>query len=88
MTWLDWVAMIVIFAGLFCAVLIYSRHTSFIVGMGAQLLIVLRPYILSALTFALAFMMKRNTPEVENEMAECVRRGGEWDNFNKKCRYR
>lgn len=29
---------------------------------------------------------RRNTPEIEKQMAECVRRGGEWDNFAKRCR--
>ena len=30
----------------------------------------------------------RNPPEIEAKMHDCVRRGGEWDNFNKKCRDR
>lgn len=28
---------------------------------------------------------RRNTPEVEAEMAACVRRGGRWNNFTKRC---
>ena len=30
---------------------------------------------------------RRNPPEIEQRMAECVRRGGTWDNFRKRCRY-
>ena len=29
---------------------------------------------------------RRNPPEIEQRMAECVRRGGTWDNFRKRCR--
>lgn len=29
---------------------------------------------------------KRNTPDIEAQMHECIRRGGEWDNFRKRCR--
>lgn len=29
---------------------------------------------------------KRNSPEIEARMRDCVRRGGEWDNFRKRCR--
>lgn len=29
---------------------------------------------------------KRNSPDVEARMHDCIRRGGEWDNFRKRCR--
>lgn len=29
---------------------------------------------------------RRNSPEVEAKMHECIRRGGEWDNFRKRCK--
>ena len=47
---------------------------------------------LSALAAAAAWkaikpvVTKRNSPEIEARMRECVRRGGEWDNFKKRCR--
>lgn len=31
------------------------------------------------------YFSRRNTPEVEAEMAACVRRGGKWNNFKKRC---
>ena len=33
-----------------------------------------------------AIVLKRNTPEIEARMQECYRRGGEWDNFRKRCK--
>ena len=27
----------------------------------------------------------RNTPEIEAKMQECVRRGGRWNNWKKRC---
>lgn len=33
-----------------------------------------------------AYVLKRNTPEIEARMQECYRRGGQWDNFNKRCK--
>lgn len=35
-----------------------------------------------------AYILMRDPPEIEALKVECVRRGGEWDNFNKKCRYK
>lgn len=35
-----------------------------------------------------AYFAKRNSPEIEAEMHKCARMGGEWDNFNKKCRFK
>lgn len=33
------------------------------------------------------YFLKHNTPEIEKKMQECTRRGGTWDNFNKRCRF-
>lgn len=34
------------------------------------------------------YFAKRNPEKVEDDMARCVRMGGEWDNFRKKCRFK
>jgi hypothetical protein len=34
----------------------------------------------------IAYIVKRNPPDIEAKMQECIRRGGEWDNFNKRCK--
>ncbi len=85
MTWLDWTAYIVIFAALFCVVYLYARRPAFWVEFSARAIVALRPFLISALSAALAYVINRNTPEIEAQMAECTRRGGRWDNFRKKC---
>jgi len=32
------------------------------------------------------YLSARNTFAIEEKMHECVKRGGTWDNFRKKCR--
>lgn len=32
------------------------------------------------------YVARRNTPDIEAKMQECIRRGGEWDNFRKRCK--
>lgn len=59
----------------------FASKPAFWIGMGEKLLAALLPDIL-------AYVKKRNTADVEAEMAKCVRMGGEWDNFNKKCRFK
>jgi hypothetical protein len=44
--------------------------------------------IIEVVKAAIPIVGKRNTPEIESEMQKCYRRGGEWDNFKKKCRYK
>jgi hypothetical protein len=85
MTWLDGVAYVVIFAALFCVVYLYARRPAFWVELSGRVIVALRPYILASLSAVIAYVTNRNTPEVEAQMAECVRRGGRWDNFRKKC---
>lgn len=79
---------LVIIAALGCGTFLYAWHGDFIKDMGVKILKAAWPAILRMIPKITEWLAKRNTPEVEKEMAECVRRGGEWDNFNKKCRYR
>lgn len=65
-----------------------------ILGVGAGgFLVAQRPtfwFSLGVVMFkaALPHLTKRMSPEKEKEMRDCIRRGGEWDNFRKKCRDR
>ena len=34
----------------------------------------------------LFYMFKRMDPETEARMRECIRSGGKWDNFRKRCK--
>jgi hypothetical protein len=58
-----------------------ARSPAFWIGLGKQIIALALPDILE-------YLKARNTPEVEADMAKCVRMGGEWDNFNKKCRFK
>lgn len=58
-----------------------ARKPTFWVALGSALAAAAWPKIVE-------YILKRNTPTVEKQMAECVRRGGEWDNFRKKCRFK
>ena len=60
----------------------FAFHSpSFVAGLSA----------LAAAAAANAIVTKvktRNSPEVEARMHDCLRRGGQWDNFRKRCRDR
>lgn len=69
------------------------------VGMGAVLAYRLyrNPFLLAGLIptlwahakpVLLRIIMLRNSQEDERRMVECIRRGGEWDNFRKRCKER
>lgn len=58
-----------------------ARTPKFWIGLGSALGAAAWPIILKYIT-------KPNSPDIEAEMARCARMGGEWDNFNKKCRYK
>ena len=59
----------------------FASKPGFWIGMGKKLFAMLLPDIL-------AYIRKRNNSTIEADMARCVRMGGEWDNFNKKCRFK
>jgi hypothetical protein len=35
---------------------------------------------------AIPAILKRNPPDVEERMNDCIRSGGQWDNFRKRCK--
>lgn len=79
MWWLIWGAVLALFVCLGVATYFVARSPSFWIGLVKQVFALAVPDILE-------YLKARNTPDVEKEMQSCVRRGGEWDNFNKKCR--
>ena len=74
-----WIAGLALFVCLGVGAYFVARSPAFWIGLGKQIFALALPDILE-------YLKTRNTPEVEAEMAKCVRMGGEWDNFNKKCR--
>ena len=74
-----WIAGLALFVCLGVGAYFVARSPSFWIGLGKQIIALALPDILE-------YLKARNTPEDEGKMAKCVRMGGEWDNFNKKCR--
>ena len=79
MTWLEIAAIVVLLLGVGAGGFLVAQRPTFWVGIGGVLLQRAWPYIR-------AYVTRRNTAEVEQQMADCVRRGGEWDNWKKRCR--
>jgi hypothetical protein len=81
MTWQEAVATVIILLGLGAGAYMVAQRPAFWIEFGSRSLTALWPYVLKYVT-------KRMSPEYEQRMQECLRRGGEWDNFRKKCRYK
>jgi hypothetical protein len=56
-----------------------ARNPVFWIGFGKALAAAALPKIKE-------IVLKRNSPEIEAQMQACLRRGGEWDNFRKRCK--
>ena len=79
MTWLEIAAIAILLLGIGAGGFLVARRPTFWATLGGVLLQRAWPYIT-------AYVTRRNTAEVEQQMADCVRRGGEWDNVKKRCR--
>lgn len=77
MTWQEAIATIVVLSGLGAGAFLFAQRPSFWIEFGVRLGQRLGPVI-----------FKRMSPEKEKELHDCIRRGGEWDHFRKKCRDR
>lgn len=78
---MDWLT-ILLAAGLVLGVAagttLVLRSPAWWVGMGHEIVKAVMPAIIT-------YMAKRNPPEVEKAMQDCLRRGGRWDNWRKRC---
>lgn len=83
MSWAETISLVVVltaaFVGLAAAMFLVGQRPAFWVGAIVEIARRAWPSIRE-------YLLRRNTPEIEAKMAECIRRGGEWDNFNKRCR--
>lgn len=79
MTWQEAVATVVILLGLGAGAYMVAQRPAFWIEFGSRSLTALWPHIWK-------YVSRRNSAEIEAKMQECHRRGGEWDNFRKKCR--
>jgi len=79
--WWLWVAGLALLACLGVGAYFVARSPSFWIALVKQI-------VASAIPDIREYLAARNAPDIEKEMQACVRRGGEWDNFNKKCRFK
>lgn len=77
MNWLEIAAVVVLLIGIGAGGFLVAQRPTFWLGM-----------LSAAFTSLLPHLAKRMTPEQEMALQECHRRGGEWDHFKKKCRYK
>jgi hypothetical protein len=75
MTWLEIAAIAALLVGVGAGGYLVARRPAFWVGLGAAVFKSLFPHL-----------AKRMTAEQEKAFQDCVRRGGEWDPFRKRCR--
>jgi hypothetical protein len=75
MTWLEIAAIAALLVGVGAGGYLVARRPTFWVGLGVAVFKSLLPHL-----------AKRMTAEEEKAYQDCVRRGGEWDPFRKRCR--
>lgn len=87
MLWWEWAALVFFLLGFVAmgAVLAYRlyRNPLLLVGLLPTIWAYLKPAVIR---YVLPLFLDRNEPSVEERMQECIRRGGEWDNFRKVCK--
>jgi hypothetical protein len=75
MTWLEIAAIAALLVGVGAGGYLVAQRPTFWVGLGVAVFKSLLPHL-----------AKRMTAEQEKAYQDCVRRGGEWDPFRKRCR--
>jgi hypothetical protein len=75
MTWLEIAAIVALLVGVSAGGYLVAQRPTFWVGLGVAVFKSLLPHL-----------AKRMTAEEEKAYQDCVRRGGEWDPFRKRCR--
>jgi len=73
--WLEIAAIVVLLVGIGAGGFLVAQRPSFWLGLASAVFMAVLPHL-----------AKRMTPEKEKELQDCLRRGGEWDHFKKRCR--
>jgi hypothetical protein len=75
MTWLEIAAIAALLVGVGAGGYLVAQRPTFWVGLGLAVFKSLLPHL-----------AKRMTAEQEKAFQDCIRRGGEWDPFRKRCK--
>lgn len=75
MKWLGIAAIVVMLLGVGFGGFLASQKPAFWLGM-----------VIEVAKSSLPVLADRMSLEKEKEMLDCIRRGGEWDHFKKRCR--
>lgn len=75
MNWIEIAAIAMLFVGIGAGGFLVAQRPTFWWGLLAV-----------AIRAALPHIMKRMPPEKEREFQDCMRRGGQWDHINKRCK--
>jgi len=75
MSWLEIAAITALLIGVGAGGYLVARRPAFWWGLGVV-----------AFKAALPHLAKRMTAEQEKAFQDCIRRGGEWDPFRKRCK--
>jgi len=73
--WLEIAAIIILLLGIGAGGFLVAQRPSFWLGL-----------ITVTIKAAIPDTLKRNPPDVEERMNDCIRSGGQWDNFRKRCK--
>jgi hypothetical protein len=73
--WLEIAAIIILLLGIGAGGFLVAQRPSFWLGL-----------ITVTIKAAIPAILKRNPPDVEERMNDCIRSGGQWDNFRKRCK--
>lgn len=79
MNWQEAIATIVVLLGLGAGAFLFAQRPSFWIEFGWRLMQRVWPSVSG-------YISKRMPSEKEKEMQDCLRRGGEWDHFRKRCK--
>lgn len=85
MTWQEAIATVVVLCGLGAGAFLVAQRPAFWLEFSTRLVRQIWPWVLKNV---IPVFTKRMDPALEEEMRRCIRRGGEWDNFRKKCKDR
>ena len=79
MSWLEFAAIAILLLGIGAGGYLVAQRPAFWYGLVSAAFAAALPRIAE-------YILRRNPPDIEAKMRECIRRGGEWDNFNKRCK--